>query len=46
VERRLDLDAATVARLLGDTPVDSRFAEDVSALRRSEDAVEDPWPAE
>ncbi|HEY2653190.1 MAG TPA: type II toxin-antitoxin system prevent-host-death family antitoxin [Solirubrobacteraceae bacterium] len=45
-ECRRDLDAGTVARLLGDTPVDSRFAEDVSALRRAEAAVDDPWPGE
>jgi prevent-host-death family protein len=44
LERRLDVDAATIARLLDDTPVDARFAQDITALRLAEVAVEDPRP--
>jgi prevent-host-death family protein len=43
LERRLDVDATTIARLLDSTPVDARFAQDISALRRAEAAAEDPW---
>ena len=44
LQRRLDVDANTIVRLLDDTPVDARFAQDLSALRQAEVAVEDPWP--
>ncbi len=43
-ERRLDVDAGTIARLLAETPVDPGFAHDIGALRRLETPVEDPWP--
>ena len=43
VERRLDVDADTVARMLADTPVDRGFAQDIEALRELEPPVDDPW---
>ena len=44
VERRLDVDAGSVAGLLADTPVDPGFAQDINTLRELEAPVEDPWP--
>jgi prevent-host-death family protein len=44
IERRRDVDAGTIARLLAETPVDPRFAQDIGELRRLEAPVEDPWP--
>lgn len=44
LERRLDVDASTIGRLLDGTPVDARFAQDISTLRQTEAALEDPWP--
>ncbi len=42
--RRVDVDAAAIARLLADTPVDQSFAEDLKGLRANETPVGDPWP--
>lgn len=44
LERRLDVDAGSIGRLLADTPVDPRFAQDIAALRGREAPVGDPWP--
>ena len=44
LQRRLDVDASTIMGLLDGTPVDARFAQDISAMRRAEAALEDPWP--
>jgi prevent-host-death family protein len=44
LERRLDVDATTIARLFADTPVDPAFAKDFMALRDSEAPIDDPWP--
>jgi prevent-host-death family protein len=43
-ERRLDVDASTIARLFADTPVDQSFGGDLRELRATENPVDDPWP--
>jgi prevent-host-death family protein len=43
LERRTDVDAITLARLLESTPVDPGFAADVEAVRQLEAPVDDPW---
>ena len=43
--RRPDVDPETIVAILSDTPVDDGFAEDIAALRRREDPIDDPWEA-
>jgi prevent-host-death family protein len=42
-QRVTDVDGVTVVKLLGDTPVDAGFANEVSKLRELEGPVDDPW---
>lgn len=42
--RAVDVDAATIRRLLAETPVDEAFAAELAEMRRLEAPVGDPWP--
>lgn len=44
VDRRVDVDVATVRSILAETPVDDQFSSDLMEMRRNEQPVDDPWP--
>ena len=42
--RAVDVPAEKLRRMLTETPVDDRFAADITGLRAAEAPAEDPWP--